>query len=125
MNKISSGLKTLFLVHFIVGLVFGLAYLFIPGTFMAWFGVTLKDEFPWRMVGAAVLAFTASSWFAYKADVWDKVGIVVMAEICWTSLAALVGLYGLFFAGQPTILWVNVILMACFAVAFGYFYSKK
>jgi hypothetical protein len=125
MNKISSGLKTLFLVHCIVGLVFGLGYLLIPGKMMAIMGVTPLDEYPWRLVGAAILAFTASSWFGYKADVWDKVRIIVIAEICWTTLVVLAGLYGLFFAGQPTALWINVILMAIFAAAFGYFYSKK
>jgi hypothetical protein len=36
-----------------------------------------------------------------------------------------VGLYGLLFAGQPAAEWINVILMAGFAVAFTYFYSKK
>jgi len=125
MKKISSGLKTLFLVHFIVGLVFGLGYLLIPGKVMGWMGVTLPDVFPWRLVGAAVLGFTASSWFCYKADEWEKVKIVVLAEIYWTTLVALTGLYGLFFAGQPTVMWINVILMAGFAGAFGYFYSKK
>ena len=46
MTKISSGLRTLFLVHLVIGLVFGLAYLFIPGITMGWMGVSLKDEFP-------------------------------------------------------------------------------
>jgi hypothetical protein len=36
-----------------------------------------------------------------------------------------VGLYGLIFAGQPAASWVNVIIMAGFAAAFIYFYSKK
>ncbi|MCJ7623790.1 MAG: hypothetical protein MUO76_09825 [Anaerolineaceae bacterium] len=125
MNKISSGLKTLFLVHFIAGLVFGLAYLFIPGLFMGWFGVTLLDEFPYQLVGAAILTFTASSWYCYKAAEWDQVKIVVLAEIIWTSLVVLVGLYGLLFAGQPSPFWIIVIIMAGFAGAFAYFYSKK
>jgi hypothetical protein len=125
MNKISSGLKTLFLIHLIVGLVFGLGYLLLPGKMMAIMGVTLLDEFPWRLVGAAILAFIASSWFGYKAEEWSQVKIIVIAEICWTTLVVLAGLYGLFFAGQPTVTWVNVLIMAFFAVAFGYFYSKK
>jgi hypothetical protein len=125
MNKISSGLKTLFLVHFVVGLVFGLTYLLIPKIFLGWFGVPVPDVLPYRTIGAAVLAFTASSWYCYKAAEWDKVKIVVQAEIVWTVLAALVGLYGLLFAGQPAAEWINVIIMAGFAVAFIYYYSKK
>ena len=123
--KISSGLKTLFLVHFIVGLVFGLGYLFIPATIMGWFGILVQDQFPWRMIGAAILAFTVSSWYCYRAAEWDKVKIVVIAEIVWTSLVALIGLYGLLFAGQPAGFWVNVLIMAGFANAFAYFYTKS
>jgi hypothetical protein len=125
MNKISGGLKLLFLVHFVVGLVFGLLYLLIPETFLGLLGVTIVDSMPYRTIGAAVLAFSASSWYCYKAADWEKVKIVVQAEIVWTVLAALVGLYGLLIAGQPAANWISVIIMAGFAAAFIYFYSKK
>jgi hypothetical protein len=92
---------------------------------MGWLGVSLLDVFPYRLVGAAILAFSASSWYCYKAAEWDRVKIVVLAEIVWTVLVVLVGLYGLLFAGQPAAQWINVIIMACFAGAFAYFYSKK
>jgi len=125
MTKISSGLRTLFLVHLVLGLVFGLAYLFIPGIFMGWLGVSLKDEFPYRVVGAAILAFSASSWYCYQAAEWERVKIVVQAEIVWTVLVALVGLYSLIFAAAPAAFWINVIIMAGFAAAFTYFYTRK
>ena len=125
MTKISSGLRTLFLVHFIFGLIFGLLYLFIPGMFMGWLGVSLKDEFAYRIAGAAVLAFSASSWFCYQAAEWERVKIVVLAEIVWAGLVALVSLYGLIFAGVPAAFWINAIIMAGFAAAFAYFYNKK
>jgi hypothetical protein len=125
MTKISSGLRTLFLVHFVVGLVFGLLYLLIPGIFLGWFGMPVQDELPYRIIGAAVLAFSASSWYCYKAAEWERVKIVVLAEIVWTVLNALLSLYGLLFAGTPAAEWFNVIIMAGFAVAFTYFYSKK
>jgi hypothetical protein len=125
MNKISSGLKTLFLVHFIAALVFGLLQLLIPGMFFRWFGMSIKDALPYRIVGAAVLAFAASSWLCYKAAEWNKVKIVVQAEIVWASLAALVSLYGVLFAGMPATMWIQVIIMAGFAAAFIYYYTKK
>jgi hypothetical protein len=125
MKKISSGLKTLFLVHLITGIVFGLGYLFIPGLLMGIAGVTLADEFPWRIIGSAILGFTVSSWFCYKETDWEKVRIVVLAEIVWAGLVTLVGLYGLLITGLPTGYWINVIIMAFFAVAFAYFYTKN
>jgi len=125
MTKISSGLRTLFLVHFVVGLVFGLLYLLIPGVFMGWLGISVPDDLPYWIIGAAILAFTASSWYCYKAAEWERVKIVVLAEIVWTVLNVLVGLYGLLFAGAPSAEWISAIMMAGFAVAFTYFYSKK
>jgi hypothetical protein len=118
-------LKTLFLVHFIVGLIFGLCNLLIPAMFMGWFGIQVQDQFPWRTVGAAVLAFTASSWYCYQSAEWEKVKIVVLAEIVWTGLNVLVGLYGLVFVGMPATEWINVIIMAGFGAAFAYFYARK
>jgi hypothetical protein len=125
MTKISTGLRTLFLVHFIVGLIFGLIYLFIPVTFMGWLNWPATDAFPYRVIGAAVLAFTASSWYCYQAAEWERVKIVVIAEIAWTALNVLVGLYGLLFASVPAAEWINVIIMAGFAAAFAYFYARK
>jgi hypothetical protein len=125
MNKISKGLKTLFLVHLVVGLIFGLIQLLIPATFFGWFGVSVPDVWPSRFAAAAVLAFSASSWFCYKAAVWDEVKIVVKTEIVWTVLATLVILFGLFFEEQPTASWINAIIMAGFAAAFIYFYIKE
>ena len=125
MTKISSGLKTLFLVHFVVGLVFGLLYLLIPGVFLKLVGMPVPDEIPYRIIGAAVLAFTASSWYCYQAAEWERVKIVVIAEIVWTALNVVVGLYGLIFAGMAAAEWINVVIMAGFAAAFSYFYTRK
>ncbi len=125
MTKISSGLKTLFLVHFLFGLVAGLFYLLIPKTFMGWFGMPLPDEIPYRIIGAAILSFSASSWYCYKAAEWEKVKIVVLAEIFWTVLNVMVSLFGIFFAGLPATEWVNVIIMGSFGAAFIYFYNKR
>ena len=124
-KQISSGLKTTFLVHFIVALIFGLVYLLIPdlwGNLISW---PIKEPAVYRLVGAAVLGFGASSWWAYKATAWDKVIIVVQMEIVWTILGTLVMLWGLLFAGLPVFGWVNAIILAAFAAAFGYFYFQK
>ena len=125
MTKISSGLKLLFLVHFGVGLVFGLLYLFNPAMVLGWARMTAPDPLPYRIIGAAVLAFTASSWYCYQAAEWEKVKIVVVAEIVWTVLNVLVGLFAVTFAGAPAGEWINIIIMAGFAAAFIYFYIKK
>ncbi len=122
-KQISSGLKTTFLIHIIVGLIFGLGMLLFP---MAWaaLGVPVQEPEMYRLVGAAILGFASSSWWAYRETSWERVKIVVQMEIFWTVLATLVILWGLLFAGLPAIEWMNAIIMAAFAVAFSYFYSR-
>jgi hypothetical protein len=124
MNKSLSGLKTLFLIHMIVGVIFGLIYLLFPGPFLAAVRWPVPDTWPYRVIGAAVLAFTLSSWLCYREFEWDKVKIVVQAEIVWTGLVALISLYSLIFSGLPAAGWLNVVLMGFFAAGFYYFYRK-
>jgi hypothetical protein len=123
-KQIQSGLKTTFLVHIIVGAIFGLINLLVPE---AWSlgGVLVKEPAMYRLVGAAILGYAASSWWAYKETAWEKVKIVVQMEIVWTILATLALLWGLLFAGLPALLWVNAVIMGGFAAAFSFFYSRK
>ena len=124
-KQISSGLKTTFLVHFIVGLAFGLIYLLIPeawGNLISW---PILEPTVYRLVGAAMLGFATSSWLAYRETAWEKVKIVVQMEIVWTTLGALVMLWGLIFAGLPAFGWVNTVILAGFAAAFSAFYFRQ
>jgi hypothetical protein len=121
---IASGLKTTFLVHLVVGGVFGLAYLLIPEQFMSLFNWPIKDVFIARMMGAAVIGIASTSWFAYKQTGWENIKIVVQMEIVYTVLGTLVTLWGLLFAGIPVAGWLNAVILACFAAAFTYFYTK-
>jgi hypothetical protein len=126
MNKpISSGLKYTFLVHFIVGLLFGLVYLLVPGFWLNIAGIPAVDDLPYRLIGAAILGFSASSWLSYKAAVVAKVKILVLAEIVWTVLATLVILYALIFQNYPAIGWMNAVIMAAFAIAWIVFNPKE
>jgi hypothetical protein len=124
-QKISSGLKTLFLVHFILALLFGLLYLFIPDFFFGMFGVTIPDLNPYRLIGAAVFSLGISSWLCYQAGEWEQVKILVQLEMLWPILGALVIIYGILFAGLPAVFWINAIILAGFGLAFIYYYNKR
>jgi hypothetical protein len=123
-KQVSTGLKTTFLIHFIVALIFGLIYLLIPemwGNLISW---PVTDPPIYRLLGAAILGFGTSSWLAYKETAWEKVRIVVQMEIAWTILGALVVLWGLIFAGLPAFGWVNAVILAGFAAAFSILYPR-
>ncbi len=126
MNKnVPSGLKTLFMVHIVVGAVFGFLFLLIPEIWGGLIGWEAKDPTIFRFLGAAVWALTASSWLVYKEQLWDRVKAVVQMELVWTILGALVALYGFFVGGAPALgSWMYFIVLAGLAAAFGYYYSK-
>jgi hypothetical protein len=124
-KPIASGLKTTFLVHMGVGLVFGLAQLLAPQAFYRLFGMSLTDVDYVRMLGGAVLGFTVTSWLGYQAQHWEQVRIVVVGEIVWTLLAALVALVAVLSGALPAAGWITVIIMAGFCAAFTTFYFQE
>ena len=124
-KKISNGLKYLFLFHFIVGVVFGLTYLLIPDTWANMVQWPLKESFPYRLLGAALIGIGVSSWLAFKNQIWESVKIVVIMEIIWCGLGTVVMLWGMFTQGLPPIGWMNTLLMAFFAVTFGFFLIRE
>jgi hypothetical protein len=122
-KKIKPGLKYTFLAHFIVALVFGLAYLLIPETYGELFGWPVVDPAIYRLLGAALLGYGTSSILAYRETAWEKVIIVVRMEIVWLALGVLAMLWGMIFGGLPAIGWLNTVLLAAFLVAFSIFYN--
>ena len=122
MKEISQGLKITLLVHFVTGLFFGLINLLIPelwGDLTNW---PVQDPNTYRLLGAAILAFAASSILAYRETDWERVIIIVRTEIVWTGLATLVFLVAVIFGGAPAIAWLYALLMAGFCAAFSVFY---
>ncbi len=123
-KQISTGLRTTFLLHFIVALVFGLVYLLIPEIFGSLVGWQIQDTAVFRLLGVAVLGFGLSSWLAYRTDAWEKVRIIVQQEIFWTVLGTLVTLIALLSGALPAIGWLNAIILAAFGAAFIVFYRR-
>jgi hypothetical protein len=124
-KQILPGLRTTFLIHLILGAIFGILYLLIPEGWGNLIGWPMTDATPYRLIGAAILAFSTSSWLAYNETAWDRVRIVVEMEIVWTILGTLVMLGGLFFAALPAIGWLNVVILGGFAITFGFFYFRE
>jgi len=124
-TQLTQGLKTTFLIHFIVALLFGLGFLLIPNLLGNWYGLKVQDWTGYRLLGGALLGFGVSSWLCYKANSLESIRIVVVMEIVWPILGALVIIYALLFAGYPALAWINAVIFAAFAIAFGWFYFRK
>ena len=124
-TQLSQGFKTTFLIRFIVALLVGLGFLLIPVAVGSIYGLNVQEPDIYRLLGAAMLGFAVSSWLAYKETNWESVRIVVVMELVWTILGTLVMLYALLIAGFPVLGWLNAVILAAFAIAFGRFYFQK
>jgi hypothetical protein len=115
-----------FLVHAIVGLVFGVAYLLFPETVADMLNINLQGGDPYvRFIGAAILGYAASSWLGYMAEEWLEVKIIVQAEIPWMLLAAVLSLWFVIDGTLTAMMWVSFIITALFFVAFAFFYWQE
>jgi hypothetical protein len=121
-KQISSGLKITFLLHFIVGLFFGLVLLLVPEVMGTIGGQPILEPIAYRIVGAAIIGFAASSWWSYRETLWESVRIVVQVEILWPFLFVVVSVYGILTGQLPPADWVNVLIVGGFGIAFVYFY---
>lgn len=123
-QPIPPGLKTTFLVHFIIAGLVGLQHLLAPRVWTDLAGMVITITVTWRVIGAAVLGFAVSSWLAYREEVWGRVRIIVVAEIVWSVLGALVIVWAILVEGAPPLEWLNVAILAGFAAVFTFFFFK-
>lgn len=120
----SKGLRTTFLVHVIVCLVFGLLLFFIPKSYESFMGWDPIDPTIARVLGAALLGLAVSSWLGYKAMSWAEVRIVVIQEIAFTFLGGVATLYEMLGPGDPVMGWISIAVMVIFCILWIYFYTK-
>lgn len=123
-QRISSGLKTTFFIHFIITSVVGVQHVLAPRWWTDLAGMEITITVTWRIIGAAVIGFAVSSFLAYKAEFWEQVRIVVIMEIIWSVIAALVIIWGIFIEEVPPLEWLNVALLICFAFLFTFYFIK-
>ena len=106
-------------------LVFGLGYLLVPQTTLGFVGIQTHELEVYRLLGAAMLGLAYGSWLAYRETAFERVRIVLGIEVVWPALGTLVMLYALLITGFPAGAWLNAIILAAFAVAFGLYYFRK
>lgn len=85
-------LRITFLIHIIIGFIFGLGLLILPDLMMTTFGLTFADPVP-RMLGGIMLALTIGSILAIMTKEWARVKILVELELVWFILGTIVVAY--------------------------------
>ena len=133
-RTISAGLRTTFLVHAIVAVVFGAALWLVPGRFLTlvgWVaesftidgteitapGTLFVDGVITRLLGAVLLALAFSSYQGWRTQEWAKVALVVQLEAVFCILSVIAGLVVVLFLREeplPLFGWITLVLLGVF-----------
>jgi hypothetical protein len=113
----SKELKTAFLVHAVMTVITGALMLLIPGRFLTWIDWAPIDPIASRLLGAAMLALSWSSFRGWMSREWTQVALLVELEIAFTVLACVGMGRHLFFSRYPFWPWFFFSLFAAWAVA--------
>jgi hypothetical protein len=106
-------LRTWFLVHAAVDVVLAAPLLFAPELTLARLGWTAVDPIATRLVGAALLAIGAQSYFGRDAGS-DVYRAMLRLKVIW-SFAAAAGLFVGIGSGAPPAAWAFLSLFILFA----------
>jgi hypothetical protein len=124
-KELMKGLEIVFFIHFILGLIIGFIFLFIPELYCDVVGVTITDKGVFRLVGAASFSLGFSSFLAYRVQDWEKAKLFVQMELIWLILASGAMFYWLIFEEGPVVgYWIFGMFLG-FLIAFVYFYLQQ
>lgn len=124
-EEISKGLEITLIIHFILGIILGFIFLFIPDVYCKLVGFSITDKGTFRIIGAASLALGYGSFLAYRSRDWEKVKLLVQLDLVWLISATGAMLFWIFFEKGPIAGWFIIAMFAAFLVVFTYFYFKE
>lgn len=121
-------LKITFLIHIILGAIFGIGLYILPEMFLGFFGMLYSDPTT-RVLGAAILALTVGSVLALATKEWVRVRIIVEVEIFWCILGVIGAVVHMFLPPLYTTLAGFLIIAALAILLFlfliGYFVQVR
>lgn len=120
-------LTALFTVYAVASAIFGLAFVFVPETSLALYGIMLSPGgVPIaRLFGAALLEFALLSWFARKSGDSEARKAIVLALFVGEAVGFVVALFGQLSGVVNALGWSTVTVYLLFALGFGYFQFMK
>jgi len=126
-EQISKQLKIMFLIHFFISVFFGLVFLIFVEGFVDFIDWPELDPVTGRLLGGALIGFSASSLLAWRETQWLKVKLVVQMEIVWCAIGSIVLLVTFFIPSfnLPIFTWVNIIIFLFFLVVFTWYYFQQ
>lgn len=120
-------LRTMMIIKAMVCLGFGILLLVVPGSLMAFWGVSLDSggEFMARLYGASVIGNLFLTWFAKNDSGSEALRASVLALFVYDAIGFIVSLMAVLAGVMNPLGWVVVGLYLFLALGFGYFQFAK
>jgi len=112
---VTKGLRSWFVVHFILDVLFAVPLLLFPKETLQFFGWTQIDPLATRLVGAALMGIGMESLIGRNASA-DSFRAMLNLKIIW-SLSAVFGITLSMIQGGPPVLgWVFLAIFGSFSI---------
>jgi hypothetical protein len=120
-------LSTMFIIYAAISAIFGLAFVFVPETSLALYGITLGPGgiLIARLFGAALLEFALLSWLARNAGDSEARKAIILAVFIGEAVGFIVVLLGQLSGEVNALGWSTVAVYLLLALGFGYFQFMK
>jgi hypothetical protein len=120
----SKGLRTVFLIHAVVGCVFGIPLFLAPGRLLKLVNWTRIDALTSRVLGAALLALAWTSFRSWRTNERPPV-VILELEAVFTVLGSIGILRHLIAGPYPAIVWIIFLIFAAWAVVWVVFLLRQ
>ncbi len=120
-------LKTLFIIHAIIALFFGIVFVFAPAATLAPYGVTTNATglSLGRLLGAAYLGFAVIAWCARNTEESAARQAIVLGFFLGFTAGFGASLYSQLNGVANALGWANVGIYLLLALGYGYFRLAK
>jgi len=114
-------------INAIVAFLFGLSFVFVAGTLLSFYGITLSPGglVVARLFGAALLGYAVLTWFARKAEESEARRAIVLALFIGDAVGFIMALLGQLSGAVNALGWSTVAIYLLLALGFGYFQFVK
>ena len=124
-KQLSKACKYFLGIDFLIGLFFGIVFIFFPDFFYAIIAWNQKDDVAIRVLGVAVIALSAGSLIAAFEDYWKEIRAIMEIEVLWLLLALLTVIFSHFLFLFPVqAIFIDIILVILLA-GFLFFILKE
>jgi len=117
--KVPNSLRTWFIIHFIVDIIFALPLLIAPIWFLSLFGFSVTETITPRLVGAALIGIGGTSFLIRDKSLGEFQALLTL-KIIW-SITAVIGLFASIIQGSPKATWLFLALFALFSGVWIYY----